>query len=87
MPWIWPGGSAVVESDVEVAFHGGWFRPSGRKAESLLDAPDVDDPFDRQLLTAWWLAGGRGGAGPGSATGPARRKGADDDGLTTGARR
>lgn len=50
------GGPAIAESDVEVAFYGDWFRPPGRKGEPDLTATDVVDPFEWELLAAWWRA-------------------------------
>ncbi|MBV9648511.1 MAG: hypothetical protein JO296_00025 [Pseudonocardiales bacterium] len=47
---------AFTEADVGVAFYGDWFRPPGRKGEPLLTADDVVDPFEKELLAAWWRA-------------------------------
>jgi hypothetical protein len=51
------GGTAVADEDVGVAFYGDLFRPVGRGlGEPDLDATDVTDPFDEELLMNWWAA-------------------------------
>lgn len=42
--------------DVAMAFYGDLFRPSGTRAVGVpeLDAHDVDDGLERELLLAWW---------------------------------
>jgi hypothetical protein len=47
---------AFTEADVGVALYGDWFRRPGRKGEPLLTADDVVDPFEKELLAAWWRA-------------------------------
>jgi hypothetical protein len=50
-------GTAVADEDVAVAFYGDLFRPSGRgPGEPDLDASDVVDPFDKDVLLSWWAA-------------------------------
>ncbi|WP_207926807.1 hypothetical protein [Actinocrispum wychmicini] len=51
-------GGVIEPGDVTVAFYGDLFRPAGARS---LDQPDyevsdVDDPDERELLRAWWLA-------------------------------
>jgi hypothetical protein len=52
------GGPQIHEADLTCAFYGDLFRPSGTKG-SVLGAPpydesDVADPWEQQLLEAWW---------------------------------
>lgn len=51
------GGTKIATDDVEIVFYGDLFRPIGRRVgEPDLDASDVTDPFDRELLLTWWEA-------------------------------
>lgn len=49
------GGTPPEAADVAMAFYGDLFRPVGRAVgEPDLDASDVTDSFDEDLLLAWW---------------------------------
>ncbi len=49
------GGTPPTADEVAVAFYGDLFRPAGRGiAEPDLDATDIVDPFDLELLLSWW---------------------------------
>lgn len=49
------GGAPPDASDVAMAFYGDLFRPRGRAlGEPDLDASDITDPFDVELLMQWW---------------------------------
>ncbi|MFJ7206565.1 hypothetical protein ACIQWR_23910 [Streptomyces sp. NPDC098789] len=52
-------GGSLDASEVAMAFYGDLFRPSGQML-SVDDLPytaeDVDDPFEQELLGAWWRA-------------------------------
>jgi hypothetical protein len=50
-------GGAVDPRDISVAFYGDLFRPPGARSPGMpdYDASDVNDPFERELLHAWWL--------------------------------
>lgn len=50
-------GSVLDPGDVSVAFYGDLFGPRGARSPDLpdYDASDVDHPFERELLHAWWL--------------------------------
>jgi hypothetical protein len=49
------GGTKISTDDIGIAFYGDLFRPNGRRiGEPDLDASDVIDPFDKELLLAWW---------------------------------
>jgi len=51
------GGAAASTTEIAIAFYGDLFRPGGRAiGEPDLDASDVTDPFDEELLLAWWTA-------------------------------
>jgi hypothetical protein len=49
-------GRQLRESDLACAFYGDLFRPSGTKGVGLppYDERDVADPWEQQLLEAWW---------------------------------
>ncbi|MFF7066903.1 hypothetical protein [Streptomyces pseudovenezuelae] len=51
-------GAALEERDVTMAFYGDLFRPVGHRGlgEPELDASDVDEGLERDLLLAWWRA-------------------------------
>jgi hypothetical protein len=44
-------------ADVTVAFYGDLFRPAGARSTEFpaYDVSDVQDPFERELLLAWWF--------------------------------
>jgi len=48
-------------SDVSMAFYGDLFRPSGHRGLGIpeLDASDVEDGLERELLLAWWETAAR----------------------------
>jgi hypothetical protein len=50
------GGPQIQETDLTCAFYGDLFRPPGTKAVGLppYDESDVADPWEQQLLEAWW---------------------------------
>ncbi len=50
------GGPQVQETDLTCAFYGDLFRPPGTKGVGLppYDESDVADPWEQQLLEAWW---------------------------------
>lgn len=51
------GGTPLADREVAIAFYGDLFRPRARGlGEPDLDASDVTDPFDEELLLAWWTA-------------------------------
>jgi hypothetical protein len=64
------GGSPPEAKDLVCAFYGKLFRPSGTKSADLppYDAADVTDPFEQELLAAWWLDAAR--VEPGQVIGP-----------------
>ncbi|WP_405985210.1 hypothetical protein [Streptomyces sp. NBC_00872] len=49
-------GVGVARQEVAMAFYGDLFRPSGHRALGLpeLDASDVQDGLERDLLLQWW---------------------------------
>lgn len=51
-------GAALEQRDVAMAFYGDLFRPGGHRGlgEPELDASDVEDGLERDLLLAWWEA-------------------------------
>jgi hypothetical protein len=50
-------GKRLIEaSDVDVAFYGNWFRPSGAKGEDYLSAEDITDGYEIELLIEIWAA-------------------------------
>ncbi|MGW0831976.1 hypothetical protein [Streptomyces prunicolor] len=54
-------GAALEQRDVTMAFYGDLFRPTGHRGlgEPELDASDVEDGLERDLLLAWWEAAAR----------------------------
>jgi hypothetical protein len=53
------GGAALPAEDLACAFYGDLFRGPERvlgTGDPLLEASDVDDGFERELLFAWWDA-------------------------------
>ncbi|MEV0170238.1 hypothetical protein AB0I00_03765 [Streptomyces sp. NPDC050803] len=50
--------AAVARQDVAMAFYGDLFRPSGHRGQGdpELDATDVEEGLERDLLLAWWQA-------------------------------
>lgn len=66
------GGTPPLDG-VAMAFYGDLFRPAGTRALGAppLTAEDVVDPFDQELLMAWWAEAARveaGVSGPDAAT-------------------
>ena len=50
-------GTPPTADEVAAAFYGDLFRPAGRGiGEPDLDASDIVDPFDVELLVSWWQA-------------------------------
>ncbi|MFH8407414.1 hypothetical protein ACH4FX_21865 [Streptomyces sp. NPDC018019] len=49
-------GCQVQRSEVAAAFYGDLFRPAGHRSIGLpdLDATDVTDPLERDVLLSWW---------------------------------
>ncbi|MGW6310400.1 hypothetical protein ACWFRQ_37235 [Streptomyces niveus] len=49
-------GPQVARDDVSMAFYGDLFRPAGHRGlgEPELDASDVQDGLERELLLQWW---------------------------------
>ncbi|MFI5681370.1 hypothetical protein [Streptomyces cellulosae] len=54
-------GLALERSDVSMAFYGDVFRPAGHRGLGVpdLDATDVEEGLERDLLLAWWEAAAR----------------------------
>ncbi|MGX9884317.1 hypothetical protein [Streptomyces sp. NPDC002276] len=54
-------GATLERRDVTMAFYGDVFRPAGHRGlgEPELDASDVEDGLERDLLLAWWEAAAR----------------------------
>jgi hypothetical protein len=53
-----PTGAAPARQDVDMAFYGDLFRPAGHRGpgEPELEAADVEEGLERDLLLAWWKA-------------------------------
>lgn len=49
-------GPRVARDDVSMAFYGDLFRPAGHRGLGIpeLDASDVEDGLERELLLRWW---------------------------------
>ncbi|MGQ4384933.1 hypothetical protein [Streptomyces sp. SAS_270] len=64
-------GPRLRRSDVSMAFYGDLFRPAGHRGLGIpeLDASDVEDGLERELLLAWWEAAARAES---QVTGPDR---------------
>ncbi|MGW3244437.1 hypothetical protein [Streptomyces sp. NPDC001070] len=62
-------GAGITLDDVAMAFYGDLFRPSGHRGLGMpeLDASDVEDGLERDLLIAWWE---RAAAYDSNVTGP-----------------
>ncbi|MGW2379561.1 hypothetical protein [Streptomyces sp. NPDC001658] len=65
-------GAALSRQDVEMVFYGDLFRPTGHRGlgEPEIDASDVEEGLERDLLLAWWHAAARTESqvpGPGAA--------------------
>lgn len=54
-------GTVPAQHDVTMAFYGDLFRPVGHRGlgEPELDASDVEEGLERDLLLAWWRAAAR----------------------------
>jgi len=54
-------GATLERRDVTMAFYGDVFRPAGHRGlgEPELDASDVEDGLEQDLLLAWWEAAAR----------------------------
>ncbi|WP_435805069.1 hypothetical protein [Streptomyces canus] len=54
-------GAVLEKRDVTMAFYGDLFRPAGHRGlgEPELDASDVEEGLERDLLLAWWEAAAR----------------------------
>ncbi|MEV6168769.1 hypothetical protein AB0L99_11165 [Streptomyces sp. NPDC051954] len=54
-------GAALERRDVAMAFYGDLFRPAGHRGpgEPDLDASDVEEGLEQDLLLAWWQAAAR----------------------------
>jgi pimeloyl-ACP methyl ester carboxylesterase len=70
----------LADEDVECAFYGDVFRPSGRRlsvTSPVYTADDIDHPYERELLQTWWEAAAvadPGVVGPAERTLSARRQ-------------
>ncbi|NUQ99078.1 MAG: hypothetical protein HOY79_21825 [Streptomyces sp.] len=65
-------GAVLEPQDVSMAFYGDLFRPSGHRGLGVpeLEAADVEEGLERELLLAWWQEAARGDSqvsGPDSA--------------------
>ncbi|RMB82064.1 hypothetical protein [Streptomyces shenzhenensis] len=66
-------GTDLVRDEVSMAFYGDLFRPTGHRGlgEPELDASDVQEVIERDLLLQWWTSAAEQEtrvAGPGAAT-------------------
>ncbi|MFH8346413.1 hypothetical protein [Streptomyces sp. NPDC018045] len=66
-------GVQVDRAEVDMTFYGDLFRPAGHRGVGLpdLDASDVTDDVEREILLAWWQQAARqeeGVAGPADRT-------------------
>ena len=55
------GGAPLEASDFMIAFYGDLFRPPGatRAVTLSYEASDVTDPWEQELLAAWWVEAAR----------------------------